>query len=381
MAIIIGTPFRELREGSRTPPPRTRAATPARWPRRSARRSRASAASPAPARASCPRPTSAWIRSRTIVSMFRYSTTSILSLSRPWPGHDHRAALLVVGGHRQLDDPVQRGNHAVDAAALRPVEHRIADGREHVAGHDHVGPPEEDDAVAVGVRVRLVQHLHRLVVEEEVVLVVEERVARATRPRGRAVPPPATVGAHPVQHVLVRDDAGVAAGVAAEAAAERHAVRPRRARLGQRLVAAGVILAGLGVDDEVNRLVGNACGWRRAPRSTASRGSVSTTSTPSVARVHHHVALGRDEHVDLSLDVQHLHLAGRRRRQRRPSFIDGAGRGGRRAGRIGLRRATAGDRLGQLVAVAKFLADTGSCPAGSAAPRPRAAPPPRPACT
>ena len=53
----------------------------------------------------------------------------------------------------------------------------IAVGPEDVAGRHHVGVPEEDDAVAVGVRVGDVIHEDRLAVEVELLLASDEGFA------------------------------------------------------------------------------------------------------------------------------------------------------------------------------------------------------------
>ena len=55
----------------------------------------------------------------------------------------------------------------LEVAAVLRVDHRIAREVEHIAGDDDVRSAEEDDAVAIGVRGGLVQHLNRFAVEEQ----------------------------------------------------------------------------------------------------------------------------------------------------------------------------------------------------------------------
>ena len=51
---------------------------------------------------------------------------------------DVGAALLMVLRNRDVDDPVQRVEDALDAAAARAVDGRVGRRREHVPGRDDV---------------------------------------------------------------------------------------------------------------------------------------------------------------------------------------------------------------------------------------------------
>ena len=69
-------------------------------------------------------------------------------------GNHVGAALLIPRRHGDLEDPVERGDRAVDGAAVRDVDHRIEVGIEDVAGGDDVRAAEVHERVAVGVRGR-----------------------------------------------------------------------------------------------------------------------------------------------------------------------------------------------------------------------------------
>src|SRR5260370_899313 len=79
-------------------------------------------------------------------------------------GNYHGSAFLLRGGNGQIENPVQRVDHALETPPALQIDSRIGDRIEHVAGAHHVGAAEEDDAVAVTMGRRLVQHLHSLVV-------------------------------------------------------------------------------------------------------------------------------------------------------------------------------------------------------------------------
>ena len=138
-----------------------------------------------------PRLTYSLMRSRTIVAMLRYSTTSCSSDKRPWPGIDHGAAFVDVAGDGDVHDRVQRVDVAIDGAAVGHVDKRIHHGREEIARGDHVRLPEEHHAVAVGVRVRLMDDLHSLPVEQELAPLGDEGLGR---PRPQTAPAAARRG-------------------------------------------------------------------------------------------------------------------------------------------------------------------------------------------
>jgi hypothetical protein len=66
--------------------------------------------------------------------------------------------------HGPGKDVVQRVDLALDAATVPDVDERKLRGREDVAGHNHVRGAKVDDAVAIGHRVALPEHLDRFVV-------------------------------------------------------------------------------------------------------------------------------------------------------------------------------------------------------------------------
>ena len=178
----------------------------------------------------------------------------------------HRAAFLLLGGHGERDDVVERRDHAVDAAAVLRTDHGIQRRREHVARADHVGAAEEHDAVAVRVRGGLVQDLDGLTVEVEVLLRNEERVGGPRRERRRRRLP-----AHAREHVLVRDHRGADAGVRDRA---RHvAARDRAAGRRDLLVAADVVRMHVRVDHVADRLVAELHESRRAAGRSRPRAS------------------------------------------------------------------------------------------------------------
>ena len=76
-----------------------------------------------------------------------------------FPRHDrHRR-------NRDLDDPVQRGDFALNSPAARYVNPGKAGGVEDVAGRNHVGTAKEHDDVAIAVRCRLMQDLDPFAVQ------------------------------------------------------------------------------------------------------------------------------------------------------------------------------------------------------------------------
>ena len=131
------------------------------------------------------------------------------------------------------------------------VDDREGRCHERVARDDDIRLAEEHDRVAVGVRRRLVQHLHGLAVEVQLLLRGEERVRR---PRGeRDLGLTLRWRAHPFHHVLVRPDErgiGRRPGLARDVAAGHRL--PCRGHLD---VPAGVIAVHVRVDDVADRFV------------------------------------------------------------------------------------------------------------------------------
>src|SRR5665213_345375 len=83
--------------------------------------------------------------------------------------------------NREIHEPVERVDFALHAAAARDVDDRKPRRVEHVARCHDIGSAEEDDAVTVGVRRRLMQHLDAFSVEVHVLPLL---VVGFCRPRG-----------------------------------------------------------------------------------------------------------------------------------------------------------------------------------------------------
>ncbi len=90
---------------------------------------------------------------------------------RPWPGNDQRALLAGYDRHGRnggIDQLLQRCDFAMNAAALRDIDHRESRRVKDIAGHDHIGTAKEDDRIAIGVRGRLMEDFNTLAVEVHV---------------------------------------------------------------------------------------------------------------------------------------------------------------------------------------------------------------------
>ena len=200
---------------------------------------------------------------------------------------------------------VERRQHALDGAALGRVDHREGGVDVEIAGHQHVRLAEEHHHVAVAVRVRHVNELHRLVVEEELVPGSEEGLGRRGVDRQRRLH-----RRQPVAGVLVGDDLGeVGRGLPRLAGEVAGDDRPAgRGHLG---VAARVIGVGMRVDDPPDRLVarqpldlGNHRLGQRVGHGVHDQHAVAADLHRGVDEAAHH-------HPDVALDVQRLH-GGRR---------------------------------------------------------------------
>src|SRR5262249_12462029 len=102
------------------------------------------------------------------------------------PGNHDRAGLARHDGYRgysQFDETIERSDLALDTAAAFDVD----DGKllriEYVAGNDHIGPPEEREDVAIGVRCILTQYFDRLAVQVHVFPRIVKHLSRP--PAGR----------------------------------------------------------------------------------------------------------------------------------------------------------------------------------------------------
>ena len=78
--------------------------------------------------------------------------------------------------NRQVDQPVQGVDLALDAPAVGQVDDGKRGHVHDVAGDDHVRRPEQREAVGIAVGRRLVQHLDALVVHAQGFARREERL-------------------------------------------------------------------------------------------------------------------------------------------------------------------------------------------------------------
>src|ERR1019366_7378903 len=115
-----------------------------------------------------------------------------------------RAAFLLRGRDRDLENATQRVEKTLNTAAALQVDHGIARSYEKIARADYVRAAEKDYAVAVAMGGLLMNDLYRLVVEKEFFGVGDE----SGRGPGRGGPwrSLSRGGAHTVQHVLVREN-------------------------------------------------------------------------------------------------------------------------------------------------------------------------------
>ena len=160
------------------------------------------------------------------------------------PGHQERAPRLEDerhGRHGELQQAVERGQLALDAATACRIDDREVPQIDHVACRDDVGTAEMHDAVAVRMCAGLSQHLHGIVIDVHRPVQCGVRFGRPHAHREGGL-----VGAHARQHLLVREHRRlfiVAEAIGVDGDAGR----------GQDLVTADVIGVGAGVDDETDR--------------------------------------------------------------------------------------------------------------------------------
>ncbi len=122
------------------------------------------------------------------------------------------------------------------------IDDRVGAGREDVAGAEHVGAAEEDQAVAVGMGVGHVIDHHGFAVEEEI-LGGQEVFVVGPIGFGNLGWLPGCGLSHAVQDIGLGDDAGRPDGLA------------RHAELGHCSVSAGMVGVDVRVDDPANRAV------------------------------------------------------------------------------------------------------------------------------
>src|SRR5206468_242842 len=102
-------------------------------------------------------------------------------------------AFLCFCGYRQLQDMVQGGDLALDAAASFQIKERIAVGCKNVSGAHDIRAPKENDAVSVSVRFRLVVDDDRFTVEVQILGRGEIFIGRQS----------SLEAGQPVQHILM----------------------------------------------------------------------------------------------------------------------------------------------------------------------------------
>ena len=165
---------------------------------------------------------------------------------------------------------------ALDAAAPRAIDHRVARRDEQIAGRDDVGASEEHDDVAVGVGGRLMQELDGFVVEEDLLVGAVKNVSVGHAPNGAGACCP--VGA--LIRASTRSWRDDARRGRRQAEVARRVPAEPPADLRDRLVAAGVI----GVHVLLMRMrigLSVTCRIAASTSSLVPRAPVSTSSTPS----------------------------------------------------------------------------------------------------
>src|SRR6188474_1016815 len=80
-------------------------------------------------------------------------------------GNNPRAALRSALGNSDIQNVIESLDNTVDGAASCDIDLGITDSRQNLTGIDHFRVPEEDDAVAVAVCVRLMIGNDRFAVE------------------------------------------------------------------------------------------------------------------------------------------------------------------------------------------------------------------------
>src|SRR5437016_4151569 len=171
-------------------------------------------------------------------------------------GNDQRPALFLVFIHGLIQNGVQCLDKSLNGASIFDVDDRILSRGEQVARHDHIGPAEVHEAVAVGDGIGRPKHFHGFVVVILPPAALKERLARPTaRWRRRQL---AGRRAHAVQHIVMSNDRRPNAGIAERLPSGREE-RTDQAGIGAGFVnggiPAGVLLTEIRVDDVLNRLI------------------------------------------------------------------------------------------------------------------------------
>ena len=243
-------------------------------------------------------------RSRTIVSMSRYSETSCSSHTRPWPGTTIVPPSSFSPVTIRLISRLIGVDLALDAAAALQVDHRVAGLVEDIARSNDIRPAEHHHHVAVGVRGRLVQQLDRLVVDVHVLLRDKERRGR---PRATGVGDDlAGRRAHPAEDVLVGDDDG--------ALLDQFPRRNERPELVDRRVAARMLRIGVGIHDVADGFVGNHADGGHCPCAHRFRAGIYDEQALR-SNLHGHVGAGPANHVDIARNLHDLDVTAERRRR------------------------------------------------------------------
>ena len=179
------------------------------------------------------------------------------------------------------------------------IDERIRPGGEDIAGADDVRSAEEDDAVAVRVRLRLVVEDDRFAVEMQILRRREVFAPRQARNQRRCLLTRDRSG-QAAEHVLVRDDVERLQWIG-------------RLR-GERGVPAHVIRMDVRIDDDANRPFRQLANRGHHRRRRRRQGRIDQEDT-FTADLHGDVAAGARQHVHVLLDGEHFNrgaIAGRR---------------------------------------------------------------------
>src|SRR5438552_2636472 len=219
----------------------------------------------------------------------------------------HRPSFLLLCRNREVEDEIQRVNHAVNAATALQVDDRIACCHENVAAADDNRAAKEHDAVPIGVRGVRVKQLNGFAVKENFFFIAKVRVGR---PRTRGAWSCGTGRrAHPFHHIFMREERRAfrcIGDVACDITAGNGGTGSS-----QLFVSSAVVRMKMRVDDVSNRPVGDRFRklLHRGKYLIRHLGSARIHQQDAVlAGLHGDVAARPDEHVDVSLDVQHMNF-------------------------------------------------------------------------
>ena len=202
--------------------------------------------------------------------------------------------------------PTASFGQGVGVTALQ-VDDRIACCHENVAGADDIRAAKEHDAVPIGMRGVRVKQLNGFAVKENFFFIAKVRVGR---PRTRGAWSRRTGRrAHPFHHIFMREERRAfrcIGDVACDITAGNGGTGSS-----QLFVSSGVVRMKMRVDDESNRPV------RDRFRKLLHRGKYLIRhlgsarihkQDPVLANLHGDVAGRPDEHVDVSLHMQHVNF-------------------------------------------------------------------------